>query len=534
MKFSSYAITGALAAALALSACGEAGGPGERAPREATQVSQDEAQAGLAALNLADNPEISWGERSFEDGVYTFSELAFTPEDKAGEGFTVEQLVLAAPRVDEEGHVAFDRLEVLGLTGGETAGEQVRVARLFVDYPGPGLAQAIADMLSGRAGEEDYEAEIDDISRYTFAGIGIEGVEMAVQEEGEPVAISLTGFTLDDFDGERLAAMELSGLAMEGADAGGDTFGFSLAEMRVEGLKGSMLEGMAESGEDMEEALGAMSNWFVPTDLYENFVMRDLDVNAAGMLVMMPELTSQVRERGNEIVMTSDMPSLTVRGQEGTEGGAMVAQALTLLGYESFDFSMRGESVYDQDADRIFSRGENYFALEDGVRISVQSDLSGFQAYMDRTGEVVAETLDEAENGKAGAAGSDLEARMMEAYQVLDLHSLRIAIEDNSLLDRALDAAAQTQGVTREEVRSQVVGFIGMGVMMAPAEVPRPLITALSTALTDFVQEGGTVVIEAQPEEPVPLGTVIESIETGTFQPEQIGLEVSHQPAGGE
>lgn len=530
MKFSALATSSMTALALALSACGpdDGTGAGRDAPA-ATEITQDQGEAGLAALNLADNPQISWGERSFEDGVFTFSELAFTPEGEAGEAFTIEQFSLAAPRVNDDGQVEFDRLEALGLNGGEDDG-QVRVARIYVDHPGPGLSAAIADMLSGRANADTYELDIDDISRFRFEGIGIEGVDITETDAGNPVAISLTGFTMDDFDGDKLAAMVMTGLSLTATDPETGPVRFGLAEFSVEGLDGALVRGMADAEGNPEEAMQALSDWMMPVNLFDRFAMRGLDINAAGVQIAMPEMTSQVTERGDEIVMTSAMPALSITGEAGTPAGAQVAQALDMLGYDSFELSMGGETVYEPETDRYYTRGENYLELEDGLRISVDQDFGGFQAYMDRYSEVMAEIFDEVEDGDAAMAGldRDINAMMMEAYEPLVLHSMRVAVEDRSLIERALGAAAAQQGVTPEEVRTQLVGLIGMGVMMAPPEMPRPLVSSLSQALMGFVQQGGTLVVEANPEEPVSVGTIMEAAEAGNFDPALVGLNVTH------
>lgn len=535
MRLSAFASSSAIALAIALSACS----PGEderpaRADRAATDVSQDQAQAGLEALNITGNPQLSWESQSFEDGVYTFNDLAFTPGTEAGEGFTITQLTLAAPRVSEAGSVEFDRLELLGVDAGDT-GENVRIARVFVDYPGPGLAALIGDIISGRADANGYEINAEDLTRFTFAGIGIEGVELS-GIEGEEGQMSLSSFTLDEFDGEELAAMALSGFSFSAQDPETGPVRMGLSEFTVTGLDGALFAGMVNAEGDPAAAMNAMSDWMMPINFYDDMAMRDLDIDAAGVQVAMPELTGQVRERGGDIVMTSAIPSLLVTGQAGTEAGAQIASVLDMLGYDAFEFSMQGESVYDVDADRIYTRGDNYLRLEDGLVIRFDQDFGGIQAYIERYREMMADLLAEAETDTGKSAGFDPEfnQRMMEAYQPLMLNSMRIAVEDNSLVDRALQAAATQQGVQPEDVRNQLVGLIGMGVMMAPPEVPRPLIGSLSQALMTFVQQGGTLVIEADPEQAVSVGTIMQAAEAGNFDPALIGLEVSHEAADGE
>ena len=74
-------------------------------------------------------------------------------------------------------------------------------------------------MLSGRAADEAYEMNVDDMTRFTFEGVGIEGVEMSATEELD--SLSITGFTFEAFDGETLGAMVMSGFSMSAEDETG-------------------------------------------------------------------------------------------------------------------------------------------------------------------------------------------------------------------------------------------------------------------------------------------------------------------------
>ena len=256
MKLTALSTTTALALVLGLTACSpgedDAAGP----DRAVTEITQEQGTEGLDALNLTDNAQVSWAERSYEDGVFTFSELVFAPEgEKAGtETVTVEQLVLTAPRVDEDGHARFDSLEALGLHAGEGE-EQVRLARAFVEYPGPGLSTLIADALSGRMENENYEAPFEDLAEYRFDALGMEGLEMSAAEGEAPLQFALNTFAFDNFDGETLARMSMEGLSVTGEDPETGPLRFGLAEFSVEGLAGGLLQTMIEAEGDPEAAM---------------------------------------------------------------------------------------------------------------------------------------------------------------------------------------------------------------------------------------------------------------------------------------
>ncbi|WP_375283704.1 hypothetical protein [Marinicauda pacifica] len=527
MKVSALGSASVLALALGLTACGsgDTGTPGrESAP---TEVTLSQAEDGLAALNLVANEALSWEEQSFEDGVYTFTNLTYAPADAEERGFTIEELVIAAPRVTEAGHVAFDRLNATGIAGDAEGPDQVEIARVYIDAPGPGLAALIGDVISGRADAEDYTAPFQDIAEYSFDGLGVDSVSMTTVEDETPLQLRLGALAMDSFDGETLSSFVMDDFAAFSQDAT-QPVRFSLDEVRAEGLKAGLVQALFEGG---ESGMEPMSDMLLPVNMYSSVALRGLNVDADGVVVTMEELTGTSRERGGELVQVSEMPLLRVAAREGTQAGDQVAGALEMLGYEAFDFSMRGESVYDAEADRMYTRGENYLRLEDGFEIRFDQDFSGIEAYMERYGAAMADMFDPAEGAKTPDALSpaQMDPALKAAYEPLMLNRMRIAIEDRSLLDRALDAAATRQNVDPATVRSQMIGMLGMGVMMAPPEIPRPLVGSVSQALTLFLQEGGTVVISADPEEPVSIGRIIEASEEGRFDPAMLNVTVRHE-----
>jgi len=94
-------------------------------------VTANQAQDALVALNLDEPGDIRWAERSFDDGVFTFTGLSFT-SDEMEAPLQAERLVLAAPRLDGE-IVRFDQLEVTGLS---LAGAGVLLVRLWTRISG--------------------------------------------------------------------------------------------------------------------------------------------------------------------------------------------------------------------------------------------------------------------------------------------------------------------------------------------------------------------------------------------------------------
>ena len=105
------------------------------------------------------------------------------------------------------------------------------------------------------------------------------------------------------------------------------------------------------------------------------------------------------------------------------------------------------------------------------------------------------------------------------------LNGLDVRLEDQTLLDRSFSAYAQMNGVTPAQMRVQASALIGLGLSALPAEIPRPFLNAIAQPLSEFVREGGTLVIALDPPQPVPLPALTSP--AGQFDIDRLGLSVS-------
>ncbi|PWE18231.1 hypothetical protein DDZ18_01070 [Marinicauda salina] len=520
MKLAAYAVTGALA--IALAACGEDSADEDRGDRAAaTQVSAAEAEAGLAAMGLAEPGRASWDERSFADGTYTFSGFTFETEE-ADAPLTVETLVLSAPRVEDE-MVMFDRLELENAGMTDSDGE-VSLEHFVIDRPGEFLARQVADFFTGAENETDAEGLTDEqLAGYRFAEVSMTGLTV-VAPEGENARMELAGLAFDGFDGETLARFDMGGFRFEADDEETGPVTVTLDEVVLEGLSSAYVRTIAESARG-QIADGAkadapnvnLANPFNPADVYDMFAVRGLDVDAGGVIIAMPEFSGEVNERRGAVRSTAAMPSMTLSANPDLPMGARLADGLQRLGYESLDFSMAAESVYDPSDDRVRTEGDNYFEMRDGFRLSFEQDFGGVTEYTERY--------------LAAMAEGDLDAGELppEVFEPLLVHSFSMRLEDRSLLDRALEAGAEAQGVTPEELRMQAAAMVGMGLMAASAEAPQALVASLGQALTGFINQGGALLVSVAPDEPVSVGEIM--ADPNAMDAERLGLTVTNEPA---
>lgn len=546
-------LTTSAAIAVLVVACG-----GNTSDGATTDVDEATASSALEALHLATSGEgaVSWGERTFDDGVYTFTDVVFadtsTDDDEEAEaeltdedGNTIEfeaggdvdfdevraeRMIVAAPRFDDDGNVIFDRLSIenarFATEDGDTSGGGFE--RLLLENPNAAMA---ADFARGFSGEEMDEDEDPDFASYRFDNFAFEGLTMSSPEDDEDFEFSLTRFAMVDYQGDSMGRFEISGFDFNGTDPEAGEIRFGFDELVMENIGPSLIDGIdrgiaAELASETGDALVSepeeidLDN-YNPFDAYDSFRFTGLDANIGGVIITMDSMTAEIDERSDDVIMTSNLTPLVVRPNTEQAFGAQMALGLGMLGYQQIELHGGSEAVYDRGDDRVYSRGDNYFEMTDGFRIETEMDMSGYMAYAREAMRLGAGMQPESFDGED----------IMAMFDPLMINRLVIRLEDHSLLDRALTAGSAAQGMTKAELRQQAGAMIALGMMGAPAEIPRPLISELSEALVSFINEGGTIVIAMEPDQPVSIGELVRAGETGAFDYEAYGLSVTAEPA---
>jgi len=277
----------------------------------------------------------------------------------------------------------------------------------------------------------------------------------------------------------------------------------------------------AAAGADEDAVMQAyyQSAFLSPVDIYDRFAVRDILVEASGVHFSMDHLTAAMERSGSRITSTAELGSAMLIPDPSKPAGAQLAMGLGMLGYEQLELRMQANSIYDEETGRSYTTGENYIELTDGLRIEMGQDMSGFNEYLANMPAAM-ETLTTVDESDSAAQMN----AMVNLMGPLFINNMSMRFVDLSLLDRALDAGAAAQGVTKDELRVQAGAMMGMGLMAAPPEIPRPVLAELSSALTNFVIQGGSLTVDMTPPEPLSIGQMMLDIEAGTFDYNALGL----------
>lgn len=511
MTFRHSASLAVIAAALTLTACGG----DEDARPAADPASEGAANSGadaLAALGLSEPGRASWGERVQDGDGYVFTDFTLATDEAV---LNADTVTLEDPRMSQNGPV-FARLSV---NMGEITYEDgsANFDTFSITDAGPGVGRALANLINGQGGLDDIP-----LDQQTFASMSLE--TLRVTEPGDasegtgPSELIIRAIEAREFDGETLADFSLTDLAFDSEVQGGGSAAVDLTSIEASGVNVALLESGMSGEVASDPFMGAATGGF---DQYDRIALDGLRAVAGGAEILMPSFVGEIEERGDRLISTAAMPTLTVSPSDNAEGEGF-AEVLSQLGYETMAFSFASETEYDPDADRVTTTGDNYFAMEDGFLMSFEQDLSGVQAYTERMNAWLAETDLEAEANADEAAPTP----PASVFEPLMIHSARIVLEDRSLLDRALTLLAEQQGSTPAQLRAQAGMFVAMGGAMAGDAVPPALLNQMTGALTSFIGEGGALIATFEPDEPVSAARFM--AEDG---PDLDGLSITREPA---
>jgi len=509
-------------------------------------LDQTTADAAIDVLGLSDSGSrnITFDSAIFDDGVYTFTNVVITresdddeiavpsgkvssPKEDGLEEIHASRMIIDSPRLNENGDVllyAFAMEEMTFIGSDETT--HVTLDRFSVDQPNDIMSSELASVMF-TSDNSDLEPSWE---QYAFGGIAMEGLEIVTSDNDGPNQVSLDRFAVEHYDSEGLGRFEIIGFEAGGASAEGPV-NVHMAEFSIDGLDTSMYHNMfaaMEAGETENEVAEAymesvFSNPMNMMTIMEAMTLRDINVTAPGVIVDMDYLTMFVEEGSDELRSVMEMGLLSLVPDAAHPTGAQMSMGLGMMGYDRLDMSMASESVYNLAEDRAYTIGDNFIEFKDALRIDFGQDISGYNAYFEALRNLELST-DESE-----ASEEEMDA-FFEAIGPLTLNQMSIRLEDKSLLERGLAFAATTQGLPPEQLRAQAGMMVGMGLMAAPPEVPRTLIAEFSTALTSFINEGGTLIMNMNPPEALSVGEVMEQIEAGTFDYNALGLSFTAEP----
>tara|TARA_R110000868_G_scaffold374055_1_gene638426 strand:- start:5189 stop:6832 length:1644 start_codon:yes stop_codon:yes gene_type:complete len=518
------------------------------------RLARSDADQAVAAIGLnRTNPErLSFERAEFRSGVYTFTNVIFhhTPEAEPGQDEEPEleeihaaRMIFDSPRLDADGNLLLHAFTLEDITSDDGDGA-FRIERVSLAEPNPAMSADLGRILRGEGDAEEFDSRWE---MYRFALLAMDNLALTGEEADGVFAIRLDRLAFIDYATDALGRFEFLGFSMD-VEAEDGPVSVGLAEVSVDGLSTSSYSGLMEAaaaGADEAEMMAAYyaTDFEDQMDLFDRALFRDFDMRMPGLAVTLDQIEMTMQERNALFESHVELGALRIVPDPTVAMGAEIAASLSLLGYESLEVSMEGNSVYDPQAGRAYTTGENYLELRDGLRLDLATDIGGYREYLANLRTLSAQAvLDAQAREDAGAkTGDESDAEtemapdyMFDAMDPLTINRIALRLEDRSLLARGFAAGAAVQGLTPEEMRAQAGLMVAAGMMAAPPEIPRTLLSEVAAALTSFINQGGSLSIELAPPVPVTIGELKTQIEDDAIDFTSLGLQATAEPPAGD
>lgn len=493
----------------------------------------ENAGAALTALSLDSNDSgrVSFAEQDTRGDGATFSDVVIEiPGDDGDDGGQFRVGTLEVDGLDMvDGQASFSLMSLSDITivpndPEDAANGQMSIASIELTNPSPALAAWVASLMGdGEPGVFPVGEEL------SFDSWTLSDLDFNLDDENDRVDLNIASVRLGDVEGGKLAVAALENISMnvqEGEDSAPGMF--RLGSLTLTGADISWLEAVSEHVGDEEALVGAVMAKAYENPMepgYNQFNLEDLAFDMDGVSFALPSMDAFVeRNAAGEPTRYVTRPmtmTLSADPQAGEAGGEL-AGALGMMNYETVELTFASDSRYDPEADRaVFDANDNYVSLSDGFTMRFGGDFSGYEAYaaalsgLDFTGD-----MDDAAS----------QAAVEEALNQLVLNNFTLQIEDNSIVDRALELYAMQSNMDVATARQQAAGMVAMAPMMAAGSgVDMQMVSSAATALSQFITDPGTLTLSLNPDEPLRIGSLAEIEDPSLINSELLGFSLTHE-----
>ena len=472
------------------------------------KVSNAEAEKalGMMALNESGNGDFKWADRKGDGGNYTFSNLE--AETKKGNPGTMGTMELKGVHMEGD-QAVFDQIQFNDFSTTEDDGTNVTFKNFTLTEPSPALAAAFTRAFKG---DDDAFDDIDgDVSfkAMSFSGLKVNDEDGMFTMDNLKMGTSKdkTGyFVLNDLDMDMMEdgkpiKMKLGSINVTGVNIN-----------KYKGLITAAMNDDEDAGEETMKNLMSSMNAYDPD--FKTFSLNNFNMDAMGLKVNLDSITGKAEKKGGKVIMTQKMSPLTITPPGETKDKDMkeFVEGLASMGYEKIEITMEQNSVLDEKTDTMIVK-DSYIQMKDGFKLSFDYDMVGYKAFAEKAASMQGNT------GKNPMAAMGMLSEMK-------FNHLRLALRDDSIIDRSFKLAAKMQGGTPDALRQQAKMGLAFLPMMAQDEGQQKIAGELSTALGKLLDDGGTLVIDLSPKEAIDFGTIMQGGMGGDLDVSALGLTI--------
>lgn len=496
-----------------------------------------EASAALAAMNLAESGSgrAAFGEVSQDGDGAVYSnvtiEIPGDTDDPEDDGATMVIGTMELDGLDMiDGQASFSKLSLSNIRiephdAEAAANGDLSIAGIELLNPSPALAAWVASL----NGSGD-PAEFPPIEEVSFDSWSLSDFNLDFNDDGDEGRFLIDSIQFAGVEDSKISVARISSLSLSGQSDEDDPFTASLGSISITGAALDLLASSFEKGFESDEDFAASlmeSMYDNPMEPgYDTFSLEAFDFQMGGVSFDVPSYATTVDRNDDGVAVggvTAPFTATLSADPEGGESGAELAGALGMMGYETLVISGAGKSSFDPETDTVqFSAADNYLTLADGFTIRYGGDMTGFSDYMEQLQGLDFEAMD-------GSSRTN-EKVMQQAIAALELNQFTLSLEDDSIIDRAINLYAAQSGEDPAAVRQQATfGAAMLPMMAAQTGIDPAIATDLSTGLTSLLQNSGTLTISLNPQTPLSASTFSNIEDPSIITKDMLGLTVTHQ-----
>lgn len=499
----------------------------------------------MAAIELDQSrPEALTFETSrYEDGdiilsgvvIYNKSEAeleldakgqSIDPNPFLGADLHIEELRFDAPRLDADENFILDGMSMTGLALlGHSTEAVLSLDSLRVDGTSPEFAAVIGEALSvPSGGSEDVDLDGEGLvaEEVVLSGLLLSGVD----DQGTDVRMRIDDIRLA-YDAEAASSrFVLRELNIDTVTAEQAAVGFRAAELRLEGIDTETFGAWGNLIEQEDEQ-GFIQDYFQtvmlePGEMFSLLNIRDVTLTAPGVALALDALTVSNEVNGDITRSRTRMNGLSLVPDAEDKQGAPVAAGLAQMGYEQVTLQAEFNTLYDAENGRVWTEGDNFYRLDDGFRLDVASDTSGYGQLAQVL--AVASEADREDPLASQAIGQ----AVLSAFRI---NEISLMLTDESLLTRVITRMSDEQQMSQEDARAQLAGAAGLMALGMTQSMGPDFGMQANRALMGFIQDGGSITVSLAPEgEPTIMEMLIPDSKSGAMNFDAMGLSVTHTP----
>ena len=448
------------------------------------EVSDSEAQQALALLGL-DAPTgetLKWDKSSGQNGRYSFSGLTAKDADST---LTIKSAELVG--VHMAGDVAsFDRADFSGISiYNEDDNVTIAMDSLSMARPTPDMAKAIIESLAQMKEVQDLNFEAGE-GGAKFGALGMSGINVSSDD------INITADTMmwgEDEETE-LVDFKIEDVSFSGQGRGGDAFKGQLNSFSGTGLKTNALKNLRSKGR-----LPLYLTSFNPlSKTYDTIKMDGLNFDSDVVSVRSKGFEGKASEKGGVTTLrqVSDPFIITLKEAPNDADAKRAFELIKSLDFDELVMQKSQTTILDANTDTVQVK-DGLVTMENGFNLSYNYSASGVKAMTDSLAEME----------RTGSR-----AQMEASMDALKISGFQLRLEDNSIVDRSMNLAAQMRGGTPEGVKKELKMGLTLAPMMAGGGLEGEMIGEMASAFGDFIDGGGTLSIVMAPDTPIAASTL--------------------------